>query len=49
LIIASIASKHLALPIHHLLMDCSYGDGTNNKDEHEARKVGEGLKKSCRR
>jgi len=46
LIIASIASKHLALPIHHLLMDFPYGDGTNIRDEHEARKVGEGLKKA---
>lgn len=44
MIIISIASKHIALPIDHLLTDLRYGDGTNIDTLEEAENIAQGLK-----
>lgn len=48
LMVASIASKHLALPVKHLFMDYRYGEGTNINTEADAKRLAEGIKEAVK-
>ena len=45
LIVASIASKHISFPVHHLLMDVRYGTGAFMETREEANLLGNELQK----
>lgn len=45
LIIASIAAKHIALPVDHLLLDIQMGPGGYMRDAAEAQRTAEGVRR----
>ena len=43
LIVSSICSKHLALPVHRILMDVRFGPGSFMPNEHAAQDLGDSI------